>query len=318
MADYQQIKQQYLRQTKDASGREVFHVELPRLTAKLEDIANTPMPEWGHRRASQSNSHGTEWYGTPSYDDMLSKLRSGWPDGTEEMKKLSMLLRPCLPMSQRPKFSHRASVVPRGPLAINVPAVIMGRPDTFVGQFRSNQVTKGNKIIRVCCNQTTSAGVDAKTIMGRGAAVLCLIDTLRAAGKSVDITAVFCVTGGYDQTASKTLITWHIAPAGDLLNLNTLAMAIVNPSGQRRALFSGLELLPMPWGQSYHYGYGLPQPMKTTFPEDYKRYDVVADSECAYLGGRMLLDWSRPEHQIAWVKEQLTALGIIAPETDGI
>lgn len=275
-------------------------------TDSMEAFGTIKPPQWKSSLSSQSGDN-RDWYGTNSYQEAMGFLRYGWKEGTEKVAQLAAKIIPQLPRGQRYKMRYEPTIAPIGGMIIDPVAVLIGSPVPYIGRFKTNRKVDGQKIVRIGLNVTASAGVDAETLMGKGSAVMALINVLQANRKEVDLTVYFATSSG-----SHALTAWHVKPAGMRTNPDSLTFAVVNPSSLRRLGFAMLEHIPAPYQEAYYSGYGMPTSMETHWPDIYKQFDVFVDSECAYEdnGTKKLARWENPQSQIEWVKCQLRKQGI--------
>jgi len=270
-------------------------------------------PAWTRdERCSSSSSYGAEWSGTETWAGAVERLRLGWPKGTKAMRDLSLKLTPRLPVVERTRHTYRPSVVPVGGVIVSQAAMLSGSPTPYLGRFAVREKREGSKIVRLGVNVSVSSGVDSATILGKGAAVLALINALKLHGKAVDVTILHASTTGWSETGTAYCHHWHVAPSGSMMNLDQLAMAIANNAGNRRFMFAMTEHLPGDVCPKVYGNYGMPASVKQFFPDVAKQFDILIDSDCMITRGtsKIAAQWSRPEDQVAWVLAELAGQGI--------
>lgn len=262
--------------------------------------------KWTRYAVAPDTSYG-EFSHTPTYAKAVELMRYGWPAGTAEANKYVVKLMPKLPHAQRIKKVYRPSVAPIGGINLNVPSVVQGSPDMFIGHIPTRQKTRGSKIVRIGVNQSASGCTGGAKLIHRGAAILAMMQTLQRMGFSPDITVFDAFETGWGSSRYAYLSEWHVMPAGAKPNPDVIAFAMAHPSCLRRIMFAMLEHAPDP--SQLHGGYGMVSAMRATFPDVCKGFDIIVDS----LSGDNPV-WNNEQSVVDWVHRQLAEQGIMAED----
>jgi hypothetical protein len=280
-------------------------VAVPPGTANLTVFGETPTTRWQKERSSQTGGAG--FTGTSSYAEAKDLLLHGWPEGTARMRKLAGKLSPRLPKGLKRRMTYRPSVAPIGGTLGNIGAIAMGMPCQYIARRPLGGLTKGNKIVRICLNIGASAGVSKETIEARGVTVLALVDCLIKCQRTVDVT-ITAANRAHD-AQHRYLFSWHVLPAGQAVNFDHLAFAMAHPSMLRRMKFAVTEHMPTP--DPWYYAYGYPASIVADWPDYAKRFDIMIDSDVYVTpDGEVKAEWTSPDSQVRWIKEQLRQQGI--------
>ncbi len=114
--------------------------------------------------------NGSSWYGNEGREVALRKLTVGDNSLVPASEKLMEQLSSALPHTQR--YVNVSDVVGALP---NVPAYLSGNP---VNMRRRARVARDDAPISVVCDVTSSAMIDAKDLLARGAALLAFVRVL--------------------------------------------------------------------------------------------------------------------------------------------
>ena len=187
----------------------------------------------------------------------------------------------------------RASVQPHVVGRPVVARALMGHP---VSMARLESRPDAGRVVRIGLTVGVSGDVKPEAIERRGAAVAALVQALQAAGRPVEVVV-------YDagKTDKSYMIRVTLLSPGQTLDVDVLAMALVNPATPRRLMFSWLETREGAEELGAGAGYGIP----ADIPQGEK------DALDVYLGTQVIgKGWDTPEGIAAWVNEQLRAQGV--------
>lgn len=301
-----EIKGQYV-----SKGQYLAHIGTD--MASLAQLATATCQWLGRSRKSLAQSTcRDEWAQSRSYDDAIKMLVHGWPEGVTAAQGILSRLERELPLVAVRRKINRPGVVPYGGTMINLPAVLQGRPDTWIQRRDSEELVKGSKIVRLGMATVVSAGVSEDVMMARASAVYALAETLRRYGKQLHVEVMAQFSFKYD-----TCYVWTALPAGASLDANKLVFALGHPAFARRIAFALAEMTPAAYhDRSNTEGYGDHQhicDVTTSFPAVARSYDILVDSECYVESttGRQRLQWTNPEHQVRWIMAMLRRQGVI-------
>jgi hypothetical protein len=176
---------------------------------------------------------GRSWHGTSTFDEAVDMaLRRGWPEGRELLRESIVAVRP------KPKVYESLEFEVAGAFPC-VPLYCAGDPQWMVSDPGAN-FRMAKPIVRIDYNNWVHAGVDVKSMMLRGAAIVSLADTLERQGFSVELRII----GNSKQIyGGRKVFRYSIVykRAGEPLDLDRAAFAIAHPASMRRLAFAILE-----------------------------------------------------------------------------
>lgn len=160
-----------------------------------------------------------------TFNDAVTIGKQGgyWPDGAKDMQPVE------LPLDS---ITAGDMTLPRVEAAVvgnrvNVPAMLCGSP---VSMYRIHQSHVTKRLIRVGIDIGGYWGTTSEQLFNRGSAVLSLIDTLNAAGFSVEVTAVSTFCTGVHDLIYQTVIK----EAGASWSADSFAFTLANDTFWRR------------------------------------------------------------------------------------
>lgn len=180
-----------------------------------------------HRR-----EHDGGFSGTKTFDEAMGLARTGWPDGLELMMKMRQdlgVVFGSMVKRARMKNDWTGGTVSVARWLNNKPKIFRRR----VTQFE----TGTGRVLDLAVDVSGSAFNRKEKLMRRGASILLLIDALESAGISCQLT-VHDRTFGDDN--SSYCVRVPIKKAGEQLDMDLLAFALVHPARLRRLYFAML------------------------------------------------------------------------------
>lgn len=237
------------------------------------------------------SGYGYRFTSTRTFEEAQRLARDGWAEGEEAVKTISAKL-----------FDVLASYVERENVVydvegtgIDVARFLDGEPECWQ-QFEVRRTQEaGRRLIRIVYNCSASAGIEAATIMVRGAAVVALVQLLEYAGHGVEVVVGEAVN--YDGRHTETYV--KVKSVEQPLDLARIAYAVAHPSMLRRHIFSICEQLPEPFYGMVKAGtYGMPAELE--------------DKGDLYLGCMMWGDpnWRDGLSAQKWVVAELKRQGV--------
>jgi hypothetical protein len=187
---------------------------------------------WRSENRTSQEIDRESWAGTRSFDEAMDMaLRRGWPEGRELLRDSLVSVRP------RPKVYESLEFEVAGAVPC-VPVYCAGDPAWMISDPGAS--TRAAKpIVRIDYNHWVHSGVDIKSMMLRGAAIVSLADSLERQGLSVELRII----GNSKDFDSRATFRYSITykQAGEPLDLDRAAFAIAHPASMRRLAFSILE-----------------------------------------------------------------------------
>lgn len=289
-----------------AASRQVI-MKLGREVDTLTSLATVPSETFTPDERQSIVKSSRKWHGTSSYDAAADLLVYGWPDGVKQATAILKTLETALPASLARRKQFQTGPVPRGGMLINMPAVIGGMPNQFVQRVPSHKLTTGNRLYRVGVNTAVSAGVSPEVLLARSTTIAALVRLLAIRGQQATVD-VFMATKHQD---CRSLVIWSPCSAGASVDLSKIVFACGHTAMIRRIMFAAMELLPA--GATSPYTYGSPVPVARASKAIASQYDLIVDSSAASEDGLpMDIQWTRPEHQVRWIKAALRKMGVTA------
>jgi hypothetical protein len=204
--------------------------------------ADQSLARWSARK-SQEKERPNGWRGTETFQQAADMaLRTGWPEGRRLIAEAFAAAIP----KQETYNSITYDVAGAVPL---VPLFIADDPACMMDL--GNQVIAAKPVVKIEYNISVNASISQQSIITRGAAVLGLAVSLEDRGFSTELSIT-------DDSASRDQEYYMSAVykrAGDPLDLDAAAFAILNPSTMRRFSFAIMEQEPA-LEASFSYNYG--------------------------------------------------------------
>lgn len=199
----------------------------------IDRASDTSRTAWGKGEDAFGTVHkasNVAWFGTATFPEAVDLSRYGWPAGRTMMADAIRVVMPA--RDAAPVWRHDvAGAFP------DVARAAAGDPMSMLSPVRSARSAR--PVVRINYGRATLSDVPSKAIINRGAALLGIIDALEADGYSVELRLVFKSnedSSGYSATAYHSAVT--VKRAGDPLDLDRAAFALVNPAVLRRLAFA--------------------------------------------------------------------------------
>ena len=230
-----------------------------------------------------SRAYKSYWYGNVSWEEAKTLAISGWIEGLNEIKKISVELSEIIAtkiVRYEPEYGVGGGIV-------DVGAFLSNSPEYFMIKKPTEKEQEG-KIVKLVCSISFSAAIDSKVIIQRGAMVCALADAIEMSGFRCEI----IVNTTSFSKSRKFEVDVILKKAQQSLNITELAFCLAHPAMLRRFMFSVEELEG--WAD-YAYCYGTPH-------EATEKGDLYINEIYSYIV---------PNSQaINWVTEQLKKLGV--------
>ena len=230
-----------------------------------------------------SRAYKSDWYGNVSWEEAKTLAISGWIEGLNEIKKISVELSEIIAnkiVRYEPEYGGGGGVVDVGAFLSNSPEYFMIK--------NPNEREQEGKIVKLVCSISFSAAIDSKVIIQRGAMVCALADAIEMSGFRCEI----IVNTTSFSKSRKFEVDVILKKAQQSLNITELAFCLAHPAMLRRFMFSVEE--SEGWAD-YAYGYGIPH--------------EATDKGDLYINE--IYSYEVPNSQaINWVTKQLEQLGI--------
>jgi hypothetical protein len=237
-----------------------------------------------HYLNSQVKWGGGRWFGEgQSFDDAKKLALQGWENGRKLLDQYSTAIR-----------QHVCSKIVRPvPLwdvtgdFVDIGCFMSGVPECMVRTEEEEAPAGFGRIVRVSLNTGASSNVSPEAMMGRGAAVLALVDALELAGRRCEVWLHTCHEGSAGEK-SQLEMKVPLKAAGDPVDLETLAFALAHPATNRRFRFANVENDPdeaiVKW-YGTNASYGHPHaPMS-------EEYDISAPGMLCTTDSETILKW---------------------------
>jgi hypothetical protein len=243
-----------------------------------------------------SKNGDTHWIGC-TLAEAKTFAAEGWVEGAERARKFTDLLTSAIGgLIDRVEINYDVEGH-----NIDVARFLENEPECWQ-RFDVERVQQpAVKYIRIVVNGAASSGVDAKTIMGRGACIAALVELLEYAGNRCEVVLAMATRSQFNLCA---LIT--VKKFDEPLDLPKIAYTLAHPSTLRVHHFAFMETMPrrIREGMSVPGGYG----MCADVPNE-KRGDI-------YLNFMQYGEeqWTSPSLAVEWVKKELTAFGVTMHE----
>lgn len=210
-------------------------------------VSSLQLHELSSRTAPSKDNNQLKWYGTKTFEDMLSLINRGWPEGMEKVKDLTIKYRnlfsqffPTQDYQQNMETCITGEVV-------DIDKYLSGEPENMMHFVQNNEdvtnLVNGGKLQRIIVNCCCNCHIEAKTVYTRNALICALINAMELYGFRVEVSAAFSYTGSSYNLGEQHRQQFFIMvkPFDGDLNLDRITLALAHPSTQRRLIFSLME-----------------------------------------------------------------------------
>jgi len=226
-------------------------------------------PQWENPSSEKVRD---DFYGKENFAQCVNLARFGWADG---LKKLTQGLRDNVATMSQQERSKRMVSSPAGCIPI-VPAAIMGLPESMLTLKRTASF-KPTACLYI--ERAIAHWVTIPQLQNVGAAVLSVIDAMESAGVSVEAYVTFTASDGYDSHRSWFQTVVKFKDAGQPLDIDRAAFAMIH-HGMVRRLYWRLIENAYPTVFNGHYGIHSDLP-PYAFPSDAISISVLRDMQQA-------------------------------------
>lgn len=247
-----------------------------------------PMGYFSSRKPADRFFHaGATW------EDTLKLAINGWPEGVEQIRKYTEVLEQKLGSSLKID-EYFYDVTGQD---FDLDRVLIGEPEAWLNTEQVEVQAPALHNLKLVFNFSTSAGVDSEYIQRRGAAIVALISLLQKTRRSVEVVAG--AKSMNRQTGQFFSMNVTIKKAGDSLDLDKLAFALIHPCFQRRLYFGVQEAA---WEQ---------------LPVGYGKIIDLEDKGDIYIGGMnsSTHEFKSNESTEQWILEELKKQGVELKES---
>lgn len=242
------------------TGKSCICRDFPDADSFWRQVAAEPAYQ-GHR-SSRTTDNNT-WSGTPSFEAAMELATQGWPEGTEQCKKLAQSLTATVgSMTRVPEvvFDVTGDCLDMG-------AVMEGSPEHWMSDQESEEEVRDQshgRLIRISINLFASCGVSSENMQRRAAAITACVNLIEQSNRCAEVIGILAVQpsgGGSKHWA----LSFPIKRADEPMQIDRLAFANGHTSMFRRILFSLGETLPegKDFGYCAHGGYGYPDTLSS-------------------------------------------------------
>jgi hypothetical protein len=194
-----------------------------------------------HNSKGASDSSPAEWSHTDTWDDAVLLGNSGWQDGAKLCEQKGEAL-----FGDMGHLAYRWKryYTNEGGGRFDVGRVASGEPEHWIK--RKKKVVRGlsSKIVNIVVNCAYGSGLEANSVVARGATIAAIVNLLQLAGLNVQVMGYF---GSADDPVSpKYRVEQYfvIKDAQYTIDMAHIAMALAHPSTWRRFGLASLEALP--------------------------------------------------------------------------
>ncbi|MBL4766319.1 MAG: hypothetical protein JKY94_01100 [Rhodobacteraceae bacterium] len=203
---------------------------------------------WGGITSGKTNGDAN-WFGTQTYAEAEHMALHGWPEGRDKMANVISASQAAIKTGMAATFDYDvAGAYP------SVPEFVSGNPCHMVTPLHT--ITAARPIISIVVSSGFLSDFSPNQVHNYFGALMGWIDALESAGNSVELVAASASRG---RGGSTTTLATTLKQAGDILELDRMAFALVHAASSRRIRFCVLEAQ---WADdnliSNFHGYGTP------------------------------------------------------------
>lgn len=195
------------------------------------------MPQlWGQSGGSRaSRSTMPNFWHFDTFADACSAAINGWPAGRARIGQAFHVV------SGNAKRRNKTRLDVAGYM-VSAPDYLAGSQFCMVQDCPSDKFREGyGRVVRIAFHYGTPGYVDQEDYLFRGAALLALVDSLEANGYSVELDAVKFTTQTRGSEHMQHYCETRIKEAGQPLDLDSIAFAMLAPDMARRLNFACME-----------------------------------------------------------------------------
>jgi len=196
--------------------------------------ATTHRAPGAERNSTEGYAHH-DWDLSQGFNKVFERAINGWPEASKDIRDVVV---PMVDKITAQIEQDHYDFVDDGSIAsdFDVPTLLTGEPSHWLQHRTEITEGKGHRIIRIGSATRNTAGVSAEGMYRRGVITAALAYCLEAAGFGVEIVGVGKTEGTY---ANCTYYSFtKVKGAGEILDLNRVAVAVANPGFQRRLDFA--------------------------------------------------------------------------------
>lgn len=246
-----------------------------------------------------NDTNGKNWAGSKDYATAEKLAREGWLGPVAQIEKVCGHVEERIDTSiLQTTFDSRFDVAGG---EVDVARYLDGEPECMI-ESTPIRISRHGRAVRVVIPGAYSSATSEKAILGRGAAVVALSDTLAKAQHPLEIWV--CYAGAQEMRGKpifQALV--RVQRADEPIDIGRLGFALAHPSSLRRIGFRAVETLvktsyvakPLEWG------YGTDPGGVDIRQLDEAENTIVVPS----LSYKDRADWAKEEFCIQWVNDQL-------------
>lgn len=249
--------------------------------------------EYSRPFASRLYSCDVAWNGNIGYKVADEYADLGWLEGAAKARDFyAMHVDALSNLIEKQEMYYDVE----GPV-VDIGRVVTGEPECCMN-FETVRVEQpATRFVRVVVNVGASGGINADTILARGAALCALVDLLESSGCRCEIAIADATAADRAWYCSTVTVKQFDQP----LDLPLVAYAIGHPSVLRTHLFRMYERFANDFSSHWRtVGYGIPADVPTQQRGDLYAPKMRADES----------QWSDPARAQAWIIEQLKTFGV--------
>lgn len=243
----------------------------------------------------------TIFRGTANFAEAIELARSGWADGESRVNAISaQILSQVTSLIERQHIDYDVTG-----MAIDMGAYLTGEPHCWQTQTHTIEDGAGVKHVRLVFNGGASGGINAETLIAKGATVAALVQSLEAASIRVELWALCTCATGERGTPPDYECRVLIKRADQHLDMGRIVFALAHPSMLRRLGFAARE--------SYA---DVMQQLGRRIPNGYGYSCETTDQGDIYIAksGLWEPEWCNVASAVNWVKKMLREQGVILNE----
>jgi len=200
------------------------------VAAHLDDLPRVNRTDNGG--SMEAEERDGSWCAGVDLDEAHDMARTGgiWEDGARDL--MDAKLEVDAVQNRATVFADDYDVTGH---TLDVGEYLAGNPTHWIGE--SDEEPEQQPILRVCVHIGRRANIPAKSVMLRGAAVLSVVDSLEAAGRRVELYALW----GNKSNGHEAFFETCVKKAEDHWSPSSVAFSLCHPAFSRRLMFRMAE-----------------------------------------------------------------------------
>lgn len=235
-----------------------------------------------------------------SWADSLRMASEGWMPETPKVADLLRYVETDLGDSMHQSFEWYYDV---SGSEVDITRFLAGEPENMINALPL-KVMRTGRVIRLYVPATYPGDADSSQIIGRGIAIMALVECFSMLQHPTEIWAGICNHDQFRNPHYRTSYLVKVQGATEALDMGRIMFALAHPAFARQLGFSVKETCPKAKAMGFYRGGTYGSSSREIMPEDYAD---MADENVIVLPSidNDRFDWTNEPKVVEWIKGQL-------------